>query len=164
MKYWLGQIAEAVESLGGGCKIDPTVSDLPRVMRCPGTINMKTGRQATVINGLTDVYSTLGMELIAQTPEKALAYEPSGVVSSSKTWQEATPLLTNASRNYLLRGKSEPGRHTAMWHLVRNLWEHGLVQEQAEAAAAYANMQRGEDEALSAIEVEKIITQVYGGY
>lgn len=163
MRYWLSCIADAMPE-DTGCKIDPTVSDLPRVMRCPGTVNLKTGRTATVVNGMTHVFDLLGNQLIDKTPAESLAYEPRGVVSSLKTWQEVVPLLTNTNGNYLRYGKSEPGRHTALWHLIKNMHEIGMDVEQAELAAEYANSRRGPAEELSAREVEKIITQVYGGY
>lgn len=163
MRYWLSRIADAMPE-DTGCKIDPTVSDLPRVMRCPGTVNLKTGRTAKFVNEMTCIFDSLGHKLISGTPEESLAYEPRGVVSSSKTWKEAYPFLTWTCRRYLIEGKSEPGRHTALWLLVKNLHEHGVEQEQAEDAASYANMLRGTDEALPTREVEKIITQVYGGY
>jgi hypothetical protein len=163
MRYWLSRIADAVPSSFTSCKIDPTVSDLPRVMRLPGTINLKTRRRGAVLNPLTTVYDTLGDEMIRKTPEKDLAYEPRGEVLSVSSWQQAIPHLTRACRDYLTEGKSEPGRHTAMWHLVKNLKERGVEQEQSEDAAHYANMLRGAEEALSTTEVEKIITQVYGG-
>lgn len=163
MRYWLSRISSAMPE-DTACKIDPTVSDLPRVMRCPGTVNLKTGRTATVVNGMTHVFDLLGNQLIAGTPEESLAHEPRGMVSSSKTWKEAYPFLTWACRRYLMEGQSEPGRHTALWLLIKNLHEHGVEKEQAEDAASYANMLRGHDEALPTREVEKIITQVYGGY
>lgn len=163
MQYWLKKISDAPGINDTGCRIDTSVSDLPRVMRCPGTINLKTGKRGSILNDFTDVFESLGWELVSTVPPKTFDTSTDVMVQSSSPWQMAYPHLTKRAQDYLLYGKEEPGRHATMWHTVKKLYEVGVSEEQARAAVEHANRILGPDQALPESELDKTVTTIYSG-
>lgn len=161
MSYWLKKIANRVGSVGG-CKIDTSCSDLPRVMRMPYTINQKTGREGSIIHIQERAYPWLIPFLIAGTPKEVLYQPETTVVVAGKSWQEVFPRLTKSAQEYLMYGKEEPGRHQVVWHVARSLSEHGVSRDQAAKAIYRANKLRGPDSELSNGEVEHCLDTAYG--
>lgn len=162
MQYWLNQLADIPEVKMSGCCIDTSVSDLPRVMRCPGTINLKTGRRSSIMQPLGEILASLGWDMVQATPPKTFDTAPGIMVHSSAPWQTTFHHLTRRAQEYLTQGKEEPGRHAAMWHTVKKFHEIGVSMEQARAAVTHANNILGPDSALPAGEIERTLTAIYG--
>jgi hypothetical protein len=96
-------------------RIDPAVSDAARIIRCPGSINTKTGRQAKVWQ--PEVGTLKG-----PLPEvEAQAHQAKAIDKELTNLRDMLPHLTLTARNYLLRGVREPGRHAAAVATARNL-------------------------------------------
>jgi len=163
MQYWLKKLGESQIVKDAGCCIDTSVSDLPRVMRCPGTINLKTGRRSGIMHDLSSVLSSLGWDMVRTVPPKTFDNEPRTVVHSLKSWQEAFPHLTKKAQDYLTLGKREPGRHAVMWHTAMKLHEVGIEEEQIRSALLYANSILGPDNAVPRRDIERTLSQIYGG-
>jgi hypothetical protein len=157
--YWLDKLAEEIGTMYG-CRIDTTSKDLPRVMRCPGTINMKTGRPAILIVPSAEVYEGLTKTLVEGVPEKL--FEPVEIVPlpAGTPWQNVYVHLTIRAQNYLTQGKDEPGRHDTAFHTALCLLERGLDRAEARRALQYGNERwdalhpSGEPMALSPEDIE----------
>jgi hypothetical protein len=160
--YWLAQLDKKL-GLCFGCKIDTSVSDLPRVMRCPGTVNIKTGKTATFIVASIEVFVGLSTLLVNGTPEPTFAIPdgPSGLAADI-TWQDAFPHLTKMAQDYLRFGQEEPGRHKVMWHTAKKLQEIGCYREEARKALRWANRLRGKEAKLPPDQVEHALDTAFG--
>lgn len=135
MGYWLNKLANRV-GLIHGCKLDTSCSDLPRVMRCPGTINQKTGRMARLVNSGNEHYGLAAL-LITGTP-KEVFYEPPPSVEG-RTWQQAKPSLTRTASDFLRDGHEEPGRHKTAVATVLSLRDSGVSSDEALKAVIWGN-------------------------
>lgn len=160
--YWLKTLDEKM-GLAFGCRIDTSVSDLPRVMRCPGTVNIKTGRVSEFIHATDYVYEGLAQELIKGTPKNAMENpDPPQGIAKGQPWQDVFVHLTRSAQLYLSLGKEEPGRHKVMWHTARNLQEMGCSREESRKALRWANKLRGKESALPHDQVEHALDTAYG--
>jgi hypothetical protein len=160
--YWLRMLDENLGT-AFGCRIDTSVSDLPRVMRCPGTINMKTGREASIIDSDWGKYYSLAQSLVDNTPDSVMVDpEPPSGLRAGMTWQEATVHLTLTAKEYLSSGRDEPGRHKVMWHTAKKLQEVGVTRAEARRALKRANSLRGEDSELPPDQIEHALNTAYG--
>jgi len=131
-RYWLGQLSSRV-----GVEriiVDPSVSDLPRLMRCPGTYNRKTGKQARAhFRSDSDaVQKNLGRLLLKYTPTDRLWPAPAvgqdGVLPEGAPWQAAGARINMTAANTITFGATEPGRHRAMCAAARALAEVGISE------------------------------------
>ena len=159
MGYWLKRLAETIGTMYE-CRIDTSTSDLPRLMRCPATVNQKTGRETAIIcpgSGQHVGYSQL---LVTGTPATVYA-EPDVNAIPGRTWQLAFSDLTRMAQNYLQNGQEEPTRHKVLWHTARKLMEVGCTREEARKAVTRANSLCGEDQELSPEEIEHAIDTAY---
>lgn len=161
MGYWLKRLDDTMHA-DYGCKVDTSVSDLPRVMRMPGTVNLKTGKPSLLVNATDHIYEGLGQTLIKLVPDTVYRDPeiPTGVKPGQK-WQKVFPHLTLMAQNYLMRGQEEPGRHKVMWHTAKKLSELGVTKEEARKALTRANGLRGEDEKLPPEQVEHALDTAY---
>lgn len=159
--YWLKRLAEFV-GYSHGCRVDTSTSDLPRVMRCPGTVNQKTGRLALFEIASTCRYDGITQRLVDGVPPAAMV-DPvvEGVVPGQK-WTKVFPHLTKTAQDYLKFGQVEPGRHKVMWHTAKKLQELGVTREEAYRALARANALRGRDEELEADQIGHALDTAYG--
>jgi hypothetical protein len=159
--YWLKRLDEKL-GVAYGCRIDTSVSDLPRVMRCPGTINQKTKRMARFVNATDQVFVGLATLLLVGVPKNKLTDpEPSEGISAGQPWQMVFAHMTLMAQTYLIQGQAEPGRHKVMWHTAKKLRELGVTRAEARRALSYANALKGEDEELPADQVEHALDTAY---
>ncbi len=159
--WWLSELDERV-GLTNGCRIDTSVSDLPRVMRCPGTINQKTGKKTKFTLWTKRRFPGLAVAMVmAVPPGYFLDPEPSEELAPGVSWQEAYPHLTRTAQNYLLTGQAEPGRHRVMWHTAKKLREVGVSRKEAARALKWANKLKGKDEALPLDQVKHALDTAY---
>jgi len=108
-------------------------------MRCPSTINTKTGKRSEIIF-MGSENLDLADAMIATVPESELVItvNDSGLTSGMR-WQQYFPHLTIKAQDFIITGKEEPGRHEAVWHTARRLAELGADRQQTRAALDYGN-------------------------
>lgn len=135
--YWLDRLAAEIGT-SYGCRIDTTCKDLPRVMRCPGTVNVKTGSLACLIVPSEEVFE-LGPRLVAGVPGEMFIPVPVETLPAGTPWQSVLVHLTIRAQDYLTKGKDEPGRHDTMFHAALCLAERGLEREMVREALEYGN-------------------------
>jgi hypothetical protein len=161
MGYWLKKLAEKLGTYQG-CRLDSCTSDLPRVMRMPGTVNVKTGRVASLAVATDTIHRGLAERLVIGTPMKVFDEPEPGQLATGAPWTAAFTKLTLKAQNYLTKGKEDPGRHETMWHTCKKLEEAGVGRDEARKALQYANNLLGPDLALPAEQIETDLNQVYG--
>jgi hypothetical protein len=161
--YWLKKLDEKL-GVTHGCRIDTSVSDLPRVMRCPGSINVKTGRMSKFINVTDRVFVGLAQLLTVGTPTSAMSdpESPKDVVAG-QSWQMVFPHLTMMAQVYLTQGQAEPGRHKVMWHTAKKFRELGVSRREASRALKWANRLQGEEEELPTDQITHALDTAYNG-
>jgi hypothetical protein len=116
---WAGQF---------GYHVDTSVSDLPRVVRCPGSINMKTGQTCRIIAEPTaNLCSSMFDGFEADAPKIEIV----PVVDSGVTPYMARPFLTGAAYGFITQGEERGGRHKAAVAAVRSIREIGLPLDKA---------------------------------
>jgi hypothetical protein len=133
MSHWLPIISKRVST--EKVHLDTSVSDLPRVMRMPFTINQKTGRRAKILEE-----SWVGYPWVAQAlhekmdkvdfsrPEAALAI---------RSWPKLLPILTVAARVWLTEGGDYGGRHKGAYAALASLLEQGATEQAVRNALRY---------------------------
>jgi hypothetical protein len=161
MGYWLKRVADKVGTLYG-CRLDSCTSDLPRVMRMPGTVNIKTGIEARVLEPSREVFGGFADLLVTGTPETVFAEPEPGEVPPGTPWQAVFKKLTKKAQDYLTQGREAPGRHETAWHTATKLKECGIERAQARAAIGYANGILGPDHAMTPPELDHVIDTSYG--
>jgi hypothetical protein len=159
--YWLKRLDEYF-GVVHGCRIDTSVSDLPRVMRCPGTSNMKTKRKSRFIEANTTVFGGLAEIMCVGTPKEVLEDPPVPEgIEAGLPWQELFHHLTLTAQTYLTQGREEPGRHKVMWHTAKKLRELGVTREESRRALRWANALRGPDNRLPTDQIEHALATAY---
>lgn len=135
--FWLKKLAEEIGTLRG-CRIDTTCADLPRVMRCPGTLNTKTNQPALLLVPSAEIFY-LAQSLVEGVPPEQFIPVPVATLPSGTPWQQVFVHLTIRAQNYLTQGKDEPGRHDTMFHTALCLAERGLDRNEVRRALEYGN-------------------------
>ena len=161
MGYWLKRVADKVGTLYG-CRLDSCTSDLPRVMRMPGTVNIKTGIEARILEPSREVFGGLGSLMVTGTPDSVFNEPDPGEVPPGTKWQTVFSKLTLKAKKYLTEGREAPGRHETAWHTATKLKECGIERAQARAAIGYANSILGPDHAMTDGELDHVIDTSYG--
>jgi hypothetical protein len=161
MGHWLKRVSDKIGTTYG-CRLDSCTSDLPRVMRCPGTVNIKTGRMAQIIEPSRERFSGYAALLTTGTPDSVYAEPEPGEVPPGTPWQKVFTNLTKKAQVYLTEGREAPGRHETAWHTATKLKECGIERAQARAAIAYANGICGPDQEMTERELDHVIETSYG--
>lgn len=141
-----------------GCRLDTSVSDLPRVMRMPGTANQKTGRMS-LITRVGGPNIPVAKWLVDATPAKAFEIVEIDPIEGGIPWQGAVSRLTLTAANFIRYGTEEPGRHRTVWQTLMSLRDHGVLEDEARKAVNWGN--NATHPPLADDELEKIVLQVY---
>lgn len=160
MGYWLRFLYDDL-GVVAGCVVDTSVCDLPRVMRCPGTINTRTGRMARIVQEGTR-HETLASKLLSLTPETAYR-APTAVASGpveGRTYQEAWPLLNFTAQNFIREGGNEGSRHKAAVATVLALRDAGLTASAALAGVMVGNA-RCQPEPIHPRDIERMVDDAF---
>ena len=141
-----------------GYIVDTSCSDLARVVRCPGSINQRTGARAAV-DRLPD-----SSKLYAETILACGQFVPEPVVVKVNvdltSLLDVLPHLTIAARRFLLDGSESPGRHTACFAACKSLQEVGVERD---TALSWLDTGSGRCRPpLPYADVQRIVRQVYG--
>jgi hypothetical protein len=161
MGYWLNRIANSVGTISE-CQVDVSTSDLPRLMRCPGTRNGKTGQKAFIVNpGPGPDSGELTRALLSGTPDSVFEEPDVSDVIPGRTWQASFPDLTRSAQEYLLHGMEEGGRHKAVFSTARKLCEVGVSYSEARKGIRRANKLRGPEHELSPEEIASAMKTAY---
>jgi hypothetical protein len=154
MSYWLQTIAHKVGTKYE-CKLDTTTSDLPRIMRCPGSINKRTGREATIIVEGSPLKG-LAHRIVGLAP-KEIVYAPELLIPrNTYPYEILAPTLTLRARNFVENGRESPGRHTDVQHLAKCMWEKGACEAVIRNAIAKGN-KKSLPEPIDQKEIERIL-------
>lgn len=164
MRWWLHKLDVKLGMIEG-CRVDTTSSDLPRIMRCPGTINRRTGYMARFDRMTQSENRGMRERLrVAVPPEVLIEPETSGSCVGLP-WQYAVSHVTRRAKRFLEEGWQEPGRHEAMWHTARKLAELGISKEEGLKALVWGNRMcrngRGE---ISPLDGKDVLHQLNTGY
>jgi hypothetical protein len=139
-----------------GWRVDTRCSDLARLARLPGTVNQKTGRLATLVQGGTPVPS---LYLLRLEPDEAFEPVP-GSPPEIARWVDVASRLNASAYAFITEGVEEPGRHGACWMTATSLREAGALP-----ALALSLLRIGASRCrpkLPASEVNRPFKQVYG--
>lgn len=112
-------------------------ADLPRLFRCPGTINRKTGEMALIGFGSSVTPNEgLAQKILAWTPEKEktpplrpLSQAPLPKGWKAPSWQSVVAYMTREGADFITYGATEPGRHRACCAAARSLAEQGVEED-----------------------------------
>lgn len=160
MGYWLKRVADSMGVISY-CAVDTSTSDLPRLMRCPGTSNKKTGRVARIVHPGYGPLKGLAERIVAMTPEGVFMEPDVSDVKPGRKWQFVMAELTRMAQDYLLNGQAEPGRHKVVWHTAKKLAEVGVYREEARKALLRANKLQGKEEEMDPQEIEHALGTAY---
>jgi len=161
MGFWLRRLLEDV-GVVSGCALDTACSDLPRVMRCPDTVNSKTGRRARIIEPGAGAHPNLVNLLLAQVPFSEFSPPPpseSGLIEG-RTWPDVLVTMSRTARDFIRGGAEEPGRHKAAVATARSLKEQGLTPAACRQALDRGN-ERCTPEPLHQEFLDRLIRETY---
>lgn len=111
-----------------GSHIDFSCSDLARVARCPGTINLRTNAYANLLHVAHEAMDPA--VILAHLPKDAL---PSHATPASSKLSDLLPFLSARAAKFLTEGVGYPGRHSAAYAAARSLLELGQTPERVRA-------------------------------
>lgn len=140
MSYWLDLLKRRMEQVLPYCgvTIDTSVSDLPRVMRMPFTINQKTGRMTSILRKSSGWSPGLNHKLIDYAPYNVWRQETYAdyEMPDGATWHHylTHPGMKVNARIYLTEGYNEGGRHKAATAALLTLKELGASGGQVREA------------------------------
>lgn len=151
--WWIRQFPKMY-----GCVLDPAVADLPRVMRCPGTTNVKTGKMARVVQeGWYPIRDSLGVQVLGTAPAFVPRLKPTPM--PGRTWQTYIPHMTFGGMLFLGQGASRGSRHNDAVKAVKSLFELGCEEGQAREAVRWGSQLS--EGPIDEEEIEQIVRSVY---
>jgi hypothetical protein len=155
MQGYLDALAAQTEAWAPGWKVDPACSDLARVVRCPGSVNQRTGRRSAVEHVSK---SAVDPAEIQKYQRQEFVREPAAVLPENVNLLQLLPHLNVRARTFILGG-AEPGeRHRACYATCKNMHELGVSSGRAFDLLMIGNTWTG----LEKREVKKVVEQVYG--
>lgn len=157
LSHLLRSVAKNVGEVAG-CRLDTSCSDLPRVMRMPGTINQKTGKMAFIAR-VGSVNQYVASDMVKATPPEAFVVREIDPIEGGRKWQDVVSALTLRAANFIRFGTEEPGRHATIYATLMSLRDHGVLEDEARKAVTWGN--NATTPPLEESEVERIIKQVY---
>lgn len=162
MAYWLDFYRHRIAEWAG-CVVDTSVSDLPRVMRIPYTINAKTGVVGSLLHRDDGRNEHLASQLLAYAPyhiwkEKDPIVELNGF-NDQTPWDKFVKFMSRGGRIFLTEGSMEGGRHRAAASALLSLMELGCGKEQARSALLWGG--RLCTPVLSRREIDPMIERKY---
>jgi hypothetical protein len=129
----ISSLYHSINHCVGGCRIDPSCSDLSRVARCPGTVNQKTGQLATILRRYSSWPLTgLPAKVILTAFPEETERPTKKLLKFSLKIGDLLPYLSQRAANYLTEGVGSPGRHSAAYAAAKSLQELGVAEENAE--------------------------------
>lgn len=136
MAYWLGVLRDRMP-IGLDITVDTSVSDLPRVMRLPFTINQKTGRRGSILSTQPRQNVGLADKLLHYAPYR-LWKERAVVPIGGGTWPAYLSSMTVGGRKFVTEGQQgEGGRHRAASAAMLSLLELGCPLDEVKAAIRF---------------------------
>lgn len=120
-----------------GCRIDVSCSDLPRLMRCPGTFNTRTKRTTKLV-AEGRMHPGVARLLVVATPPLTLVPRTI-VLRPGLPWQRIVNKLTKTAAVFLREGAREPGRHKTMSATLKSLKDNGIDAQRALDALVFGN-------------------------
>lgn len=161
MKGYVANLASTSEIWAPGWKVDTACTDLARVVRCPGSVNQKTGARSVVLS-VVDSRTGHRWPLPADLVRFAVAKpEPAPIPSSEiRNLADVLSHLTVRARTFILYGAESPGRHSACYATCKTLYELGVPVDRASDWLSIGA--RNCSPCLDTYDVERVIKQVYG--
>jgi hypothetical protein len=169
---WLRHIAKSIEEWGPGWKVDTACSDLARVVRCPGSVNQKTGRRATIER----ICSILSKNWIAPSDLRPYIMPQPEFTNWDFTiegvsFMDVLPYLNGRSKQFIMHGVESGERHNACFATCKNLQELGVERSRAADWLAIGaqrcfrklNLVNSISDPLAPLEIKRIVGRVYGG-
>ena len=116
----------------GGCRIDTSCCDLPRLVRLPGTINTKTGRTAQFL-GIGQADSRIRTSILERFGVSSAPQRPTSQCARDN-WKPLFHMLSGRAKAFLSAGCGEPGRHAAAFATAASMRDLGASYEATERA------------------------------
>jgi hypothetical protein len=154
---YLAALAAQAEAWAPGWKVDPACSDLARVVRCPGSINQRTGRRSTVEHMGEGAVPVAELERYSR-PEEPKPPQPF-TPTENVNLMVLLPHLNVRAKTFILGGADPGERHRACYATCKNLQELGVSSGRSQELLMLGAGWSG----LAEREVVKIVRQVYGG-
>jgi hypothetical protein len=126
MRGYLRMLNRTIDQWAPGYKVDTSCADLARVVRCPGTINQKSGRMAVYEFGSGKGHTVNTLLKYRLVPEPVTA-----PAKNTANLSDIMPHLTVTARRFILDGVETPGRHSAVYHTAKLLRELGVSYDKA---------------------------------
>jgi hypothetical protein len=121
------------------CKVDTACSDLPRLARCPGTLNTRVGERAQFLT--IGARPKSGDWLRAFPPMAVLPPPEPAPIEGGQNWQVYFSRLTTAAQRFILSGAMRGGRHRGAFAAAASMRDAGAPADVAlEAVREGASM------------------------
>ena len=166
MQGYLHALTETVDEWAPGWIVDTSCSDLARVVRCPGSVNQKTGKRSEVLELKQPGYG-VAWHAFEQYEVPAYTAPAAPILKDSADLLTVLPHLNINARRFILEGVSSPGRHRACYATCKTLHELGVPAGRAlewlliGAGKSYECAPHIRPKPLDIPEVQRIVERVY---
>lgn len=139
--------------------VDTCTSDLPRIVRLPGTFNSRSKSIARVL-GTPGWGVVLGEEFYERwKPTEEELARPT-IPSGTLTLRALIPAISARASEYIISGAESPGRRGAVFACAKSLFEAGVTREQVDEYIRRGN-DRSTPEPLRDEEVRRAIDNAW---